>query len=362
MIRALTIGSLFSGYGGIELGLEQLGMFKTIWHCEIEPYPSAVLAEHWPGVPNLGDITKVEWTKVERPDVLVGGFPCQDVSMSGKRKGLKHDTRTGLWYAFAKAIRVLRPRFVIGENVAGLLVPKRERNRVEQAALGVVLAQLSSLGYDAEWQVISAAELGAPHRRDRVFIVAWRRGDGTDNFADPAVCGAETKDASYAEGARYGRRPSANGDDGRRWLSEQEAQEQSVVRCEAEGCCPSDADPSQCGCCEPQTNADAHREFREYADGRSEAPTDTFKERFKTDRTNRQCQPCAHAGTPKTGCDGATNYWGEWTLEPPICQLDDGPTARMDRYFWREQIKALGNGVVPQCAKEAARRMILPRL
>jgi len=342
MTEKLTIGSLFSGYGGIELGLESLGMFRTIWHCEIEPYPSAVLAERWPGIPNLGDITKVDWARAERPDVLVGGFPCQDVSMAGKRKGLKHDTRTGLWYAFAQAILILRPRFVIGENVAGLLIPKRERNRVEQAALGVVLAQLSSLGYDAEWQVISAQELGAPHRRDRVFIVGWDRTNTPTN----AYCGTgrnERQTMGQAITVMGERETITHDDDITRNL-------------------PDASYASECGCGEPQTNSDAYGKFREHADRRSEDAADTEEERREQPETVGKQEPRIYVGEGLLKRDGARNYWSEWTLEPPICRMDDGTTARMDRYFWREQIKALGNGVVPQCAKEAAKRMILPRL
>ena len=100
----ITVGSLFSGIGGIELGLERTGGFKTIWNCEIDPYASAVLKKHWPDVPNLGDITKVDWDGVERPEMLCGGFPCQDISVAGKGKGIEGGYRSGLWFEYAKAI------------------------------------------------------------------------------------------------------------------------------------------------------------------------------------------------------------------------------------------------------------------
>lgn len=158
----LTVGSLFSGIGGIELGLERTGGFRTIWHCEIEPYPSAILAERWPGIPNLGDITKVDWSKVEKPDVLCGGFPCQDISNAGKRAGIG-GKKSGLWKEYLRAIRELRPRYVLIENVAALV------NR----GLDVVLADLASLRYDAEWEIISAADVGAPHKRERIFVVGY---------------------------------------------------------------------------------------------------------------------------------------------------------------------------------------------
>jgi len=160
----LTLGSLFSGIGGIELGFERTGRFKTIWNCEIEPYPSAVLEKNFPGVKNYGDITKVDWSGVERPDVLVGGFPCQDISVAGKGAGIKEGTRSGLWSEYARAVRELRPRYVIVENVS--MLARRGLTRV--------LGDLAALGYDAEWFTIRASDVGAPHRRERLFIIAHR--------------------------------------------------------------------------------------------------------------------------------------------------------------------------------------------
>jgi DNA (cytosine-5)-methyltransferase 1 len=156
----LTVGSLFSGIGGFDLGLERAGM-KVIWQSEIDTFASRVLKKHWPDVPNLGDITKVDWSKVERPDVICGGYPCQPFSTAGKRGGA-NDARH-LWPAMHNAIRVLRPRYALMENVRGHL----------SLGFGRVLGDLAEVGYDAEWQVIPAAAVGAPHKRDRVFIVAY---------------------------------------------------------------------------------------------------------------------------------------------------------------------------------------------
>lgn len=164
MLNVLTLGSLFSGIGGIELGFERTGRFHTIWQCEFDPYASAVLRKHWPGVPNLGDITKVDWAAVEKPDVICGGFPCQDISVAGKGQGIKEGTRSGLWKEYAHAIRELRPRYVIVENVAMLA----------RRGLDIVLGDLAALGYDAEWFTLRASDVGAPHRRERLFIIAHR--------------------------------------------------------------------------------------------------------------------------------------------------------------------------------------------
>ena len=156
----LTVGSLFSGIGGFDLGLERAGM-QVIWQSEIDTFASRVLKKHWPDVPNLGDITKVDWTNIERPDVICGGYPCQPFSTAGKRGGA-NDPRH-LWPAMHNAIRLLRPRYAIMENVRGHL----------SLGFGRVLGDLAEIGYDAEWQVIPAAAVGALHKRDRVFIVAY---------------------------------------------------------------------------------------------------------------------------------------------------------------------------------------------
>lgn len=156
----LTVGSLFSGIGGFDLGLERAGM-QVIWQSEIDEFASRVLKKHWPDVPNLGDITKVDWSKVERPDVICGGYPCQPFSTAGKRGGA-NDPRH-LWPAMHNAICVLRPRYALMENVRGHL----------SMGFDQVLGDLAEIGYDAEWQVIPAAAVGAPHKRDRVFIVAY---------------------------------------------------------------------------------------------------------------------------------------------------------------------------------------------
>lgn len=173
----MRVGSLFSGIGGIDLGLERAGM-SVIWQSEIDPYASRVLAKHWPHVPNLGDITAIDWSTVERPDLICGGFPCQDISQNGRRAGIAGE-RSGLWREFARAIRDLRPPFVLVENVGDLVA----------RGLGDVLGDLAALGYDAEWQGIQAAAVGAPHPRERLYIVAYPDGE-TRRRSGPAEPGA----------------------------------------------------------------------------------------------------------------------------------------------------------------------------
>jgi DNA (cytosine-5)-methyltransferase 1 len=186
----LTVGSLFSGIGGFDLGLERAGM-KVIWQSEIDEFASKVLKKHWPDVPNLGDITKVDWSEVERPDVICGGYPCQPFSTAGKRGGA--DDPRHLWPAMHNAIRVLRPRYALMENVRGHL----------SLGFNRVLGDLAEIGYDAEWQVISAAAVGAPHKRDRVFIVAYAASEHGNGRKDKFVYSKQSETISeFRNGGR----------------------------------------------------------------------------------------------------------------------------------------------------------------
>lgn len=160
----LTVGLLFSGIGGFDLGFERAG-FDIAWQVEFDPFCQSILKKHWPNAKLYSDIREVKTDELQRVDVLCGGFPCQPVSVSGKRKG-REDERW-LWPEFARIVRGLRPRYVVVENVPGLLTVDGGR------LFGAILSDLAACGYDAEWQVLSAAALGAWHRRDRLFIVAY---------------------------------------------------------------------------------------------------------------------------------------------------------------------------------------------
>jgi DNA (cytosine-5)-methyltransferase 1 len=178
----MNVLDLFSGIGGFSLGLERAGM-RTVAFCEVDSYCREVLRKHWPDVPIYGDVRKLRFdegrlvadadTGHEQPeqeiragrqsiDLICGGFPCQDISIAGKGAGLAGD-RSGLWSEYARIIGEARPRYVIVENVSALLGRGLER----------VLGDLAALGYDAEWHCIPAAAAGAPHRRDRIWIVAY---------------------------------------------------------------------------------------------------------------------------------------------------------------------------------------------
>ena len=174
----MNVGSLFSGIGGIELGFERQG-FTTLWFVENDLYARAVLKKRFPNTPIYDDVTKVDWGAVPKVDVLTGGFPCQDISNAGKRVGIS-GSRSSLWKCYLEAIRVLRPRFALIENVSALI------NR----GLDVVLSDLAALRYDAEWYSLPASAIGAFHRRDRVFIIAYLGGD-TSSYGDDKVGGVQ---------------------------------------------------------------------------------------------------------------------------------------------------------------------------
>jgi DNA (cytosine-5)-methyltransferase 1 len=164
---------LFAGIGGFAFGLERTGGFKTVAFCEIEPYPRAVLAKHWPGVKQYDDVRTLTSARLETDgiaiDVITGGFPCQDISAAGKQAGIDETTRSGLWSEIARLVGEIRPRYVIVENVSALLSGPSERRG---GWFGRVLGDLAALGYDAEWHSIPASYVGAHHQRDRVWIVA----------------------------------------------------------------------------------------------------------------------------------------------------------------------------------------------
>lgn len=228
----LRVGSLFSGYGGLDLAVEEVFDAETVWFSEINRAVARVFSHHWPTAPNLGDIAGIGWSTVEPVDVLCGGFPCQDVSIVGRRAGLAPGTRSGLWARMAEAVGALQPEWVVAENVRGLTTTHATRaqqgasdERVHEPfdslgaalrdlesdagclgdpstrplrALGAVLGDLADLRYDVRWVGLPASAVGAPHPRYRIFILARRRS------ADPGRVGlgAGSRDDRGGQGAK----------------------------------------------------------------------------------------------------------------------------------------------------------------
>jgi DNA (cytosine-5)-methyltransferase 1 len=214
------IGSVFSGYGGLDLAAEKVFGGRTVWWAENDPRMAGIYRERWPGAVELGDVTQIDWAAVPPIDVLAGGFPCVDIAACGRRRGLA-GPQSGLWASQAEAIRALKPAWAVIENVAALLStpagtgapgtkdqpgtaaganggdhetrpgptpadragglargavrgPRPRRGQVAgERSLGVVLADLAALGYDAAWLRLAASDVGACHQRRRVFLLAW---------------------------------------------------------------------------------------------------------------------------------------------------------------------------------------------
>lgn len=284
----LTIGSLFSGIGGLELGLERAGM-QTIWQVERDPYCRRVLAKHWPNAQRFDDVCAVGAYKLSPVDLICGGFPCQDISTAGKGAGITEGSRSGLWFEYRRIIRELRPSYVVVENVAALLA----------RGLDTVLGDLAACGYDAEWDCIPAAAVGAPHRRDRLFIVAYADNYGLRHQPKPI------------DGRGY---PTVTNDDG-------SAQSMADTDCprqqQSEGC--------------------VSDERRRPSNRRAHVPH-TAGSRLE--------------GRHQSDCY-RTEYAQHWETEPRICRVVDGVPN------WAHRIRSLGNAVVPQVAEYIGRLIMM---
>lgn len=209
----MTFGSLFTGIGGIDLGLERAGMICK-WQVEIDPYCQKVLQKHWPDVKKFRDVKEVGKYNLEPVDLIAGGFPCQPHSYAGKRMA-SNDERD-LWNEFYRIICELRPEWVLAENVPGILSSENGR------FFGRILRDLAASGYDAEWQSIPAAAFGAPHIRERVFIVAHRKSErscenvcNTDSISECQTiqrfnASGEKRSSRLIFTGEYGNKPSRN--------------------------------------------------------------------------------------------------------------------------------------------------------
>lgn len=282
----MKIGSLFSGIGGLELGFEAEG-FETAWFCENEPYAKEILKKHFPKTPIYGDITKIDFEAVPKVDILTGGFPCQDISNAGKRAGIEGG-RSSLWKYYLKAIRILRPKFAVIENVSALT----------HRGLNVVLADIAKIGYDAEWYNISASSVGALHRRERIFIIAYMQSKRKRNMAmewkqNKKKSNIE-RNCNAVENPKCNRCIKGNRDNVNRGEEEEE-----------------DSDKFACS----STNV-----------------SNTSKKRLEGGQYQKR----------------QFDKQGWWSTEPNVGRMANGVSSRVDR------IKCLGNAVVPQVSQVVA--------
>ena len=176
-MKPITILDTFAGIGGFSYAADKLvGGFKTTQFIEINPFCQKILNKHWPKIPIHDDINTFS-AGIGQFDLICGGFPCQDISVAGNQKGITEESRSGLFYSLMRVIRMVRPRFVVMENVAAIL----------NNGLDIVLGELSQAGYDAEWAVISASSLGACHKRSRWWCVAYTNDYGSSSSSIYAV-------------------------------------------------------------------------------------------------------------------------------------------------------------------------------
>lgn len=344
----LTVGSLFSGIGGIDLGLERAGM-KVRWQVEIDPWCTRVLAKHWPDVERFADVREVGSHNLAPVDVIAGGFPCQPVSFAGK--GLAQDDPRWLWPEFARVIRELRPRYALMENVPGLLA----------RGFGDVLRDLAESGYDAEWDCIPAAAVGAPHRRDRVWVVAYpaRERDGSGawlpqgrNEPVPTGRSAAGRETALADSDNGGRL------DGQAGELAAEARLDALREPFAGGPDVADAYGIAAGTGRPQ-RSEAWEETRM---GGTELPNTEINgrrpRRARRPASSRQREresvwalPDAD-GQPLGRLAVARCERGHWATEPNVGRVAHGIPQRVDR------LRGLGNAVVPQVVEWIGWRIV----
>lgn len=353
----MNVLSLFSGIGGIDLGLEAHGC-KTTAYSEIDPYASKIMAKRFPDAVNLGDITTIDWSEAHERfggfDIICGGFPCQDISLAGKGAGIAEGTRSGLWKFYADAIRELRPRGMFVENVAAILGRGLDR----------VLGDLAQSGYDAEWDCIPAASVGAPHLRDRVFIIAYgtntheQEGDGSDSDCRRFQVGEECfGDSSQDSSHRHSCGKNADG------LRGSDKRRENTGR--GFGAASGHGSNSE------RERGERRGETSDLvsASGASEANSEQW-ERDGDATINLRATVTNSGSSRREGRDSTTEPmgtqvpidqrsrsqvgWAEpigsdyWLAEPGVGRMVDGLPNRVDR------LRCLGNAVVPQVAEHVA--------
>ncbi|MEL7264935.1 MAG: DNA cytosine methyltransferase [Planctomycetota bacterium] len=302
----ITFGSLFAGIGGIDLGLERAGM-QCKWQVEIDSYARRVLSKHWPTVRRHDDVKTWPQADTETVDLIAGGFPCQDISYAGAGAGL-HGERSGLFFELVRIIRQMEPRIILLENVAALL----------HRGLGDVLGTLATIGFDCRWDCIPAAAIGAPHIRDRVFIVGYKNSN-TNRVrwaARGGNAGCETQSGI------------SSGSDIERF-------------------CRYFPNTARIGWQTPGAHSDENSAAQggEWASEscRTSVSTNTIGE----GPSQRQGQP-SNAGEEQPTI--VRSDW--WNTEPELGRVANGIPSRVDR------LRGLGNAVVPQIAEWIGRRIM----
>ena len=325
----MKILDTFAGIGGFSYAAERLiGGFETTQFIEIDPFCQKVLKKHWPHVPIHDDI-RTFTAKPFQYQVICGGFPCQDISVAGLQKGITEETRSGLFFELMRVIRMVRPQYVVLENVAAIL------NR----GLDIVLRELSEAGYDAEWSVIPASSVGACHKRSRWWLVAY-----PNSFR----CGGGS-----SERRSIRERPFFSGEQKRREMGSE------TQRCSINTSNPNDdRSPSaeNCGFNAEASDRTQKGQNQSCQSERSSEPSSSRAIQSSTEFTNSYSKGMErrkftiNEKMQKTGFTWQSNTphlspeWRKYVSKSVLCRGDDGLRNRVDR------LRSLGNSVVPQCA------------
>lgn len=326
----MRIGSLCSGIGGLELGLERAGLGTTAWQVEYDPHASEVLARHWPGVPNHGDVKQTDWSKVEPVDVICAGYPCQPFSTAGRRQGTDDDRH--LWPAVRDAVGVLGPRLVVLENVRGHL------------SLGFpeVLGDLADLGFDAGWCLLRASDVGAPHQRARLFVAAYAQHVGAHGSVAATGGRGRPTDSHLTPTDTRGQRPQGRRGSG----DERPPRQQAAPVKAARGAGPTSANTpgAERRAAQPDALGTAAGRTAELGERRSPdtwGPYEAAVRRWEA----------IHGPAPAPTTDGR--------LSPDfVCWMMGFPSGWVDGLTRTAALRCLGNAVVPQVAERFGRMVL----
>jgi DNA (cytosine-5)-methyltransferase 1 len=335
----MKFGSLFSGIGGMDLGLERAGM-ECAWQVEIDSYATRVLAKHWPNVERYPDVRLCGRANLRQVDLIAGGFPCQDISAAGNGEGIVGE-RSGLWTEFARIIEEIRPVYALVENVPAL----------RGKGLALVLQNLWTLGYDAEWHCIPASSFGAPYERDRIFILAYHAGSTDKQIITwPVEWAIQSEDSgslfAHADLESDGRRAGREGrsDSGFTW-------EQSKASSDADlGCEPVRTQrPRRSSRQKSKMQSGKEKRERVRIDAGSTCSIGSGRATTDSDSSGRGKQ---RRREPIREEQPAIECGNWWAVEPDVVRMVSGVSSRVDR------IRGLGNAVIPQVAEWIGRQIV----
>ena len=383
-MNKLKVLDLFSGIGGFSVGLERTGYYETVAFCEIDKYCKLLLQKHWKGVKIYDDVKKItkEGLKADgipSPDVITGGFPCQPFSVAGKQKGTRDDRH--LWPEMFRIIKAFKPRFIIGENVRGII------NIQDGVVFEAVCTDLESEGYEVQPFIIPASGVGAPHRRERVWIIAIREesmvnsehnGSPTSTIEGSSAASSNDNEKGQNETSEFkgtgGSRDSENvadtdsrlrgggrtiepsREDKDRFLhSEEEKQTREHLRSKTIGRSFIRGETADVADTNTRLGNGENEEIqtgRNTSNTSSEKLANTDSERLEGQRqSSRQFSQKFFTSDSSEGQQGTMDQ-GWWSVEPNVGRVAHGVSGRVHR------LKALGNSIVPQIAEEIGRAII----